>query len=283
MRRTWWGALLVMFALMVAIPNLAFGETRVTAAGEPRQAVEAQVVIDGNVVGRFTEVSGLDIAVEQVATVCRKGDDNDCDDLEWGVATLRASWQVASVLAELESSSWLTTRAKHDMAKSAIRNLKAIVRQVETTLTDPAATMKTKHDTVKNSINNVRLVVTVLNETAASETGVDQVALGRLAAAVRALEALDSGWALRYRPGRPVYGNITLEGARGSSSGLAEWYQEVLDGKVDRKSGSIILLDRSGAEVARYNFYEAWPCRYSATLAIERIELAVEKVERVTK
>ncbi|MBW1879663.1 MAG: phage tail protein [Deltaproteobacteria bacterium] len=41
-------------------------------------------------------------------------------------------------------------------------------------------------------------------------------------------------------------------------------------------------------EVARYNFYEGWPCKWyvpdmdsdSSGMAIEKIELAIEKMER---
>jgi len=51
----------------------------------------------------------------------------------------------------------------------------------------------------------------------------------------------------------------------------------------------VIILDQDGTtEVARYNFFEAWPCKWnvpdmdsdSSAMAIEKIELAVEKVER---
>ena len=56
----------------------------------------------------------------------------------------------------------------------------------------------------------------------------------------------------------------------------------------ERKSGSVIVLDRAGDEVLRYNFYEAWPVRWKApsldskggTRMIEELELVVERVER---
>ena len=56
-----------------------------------------------------------------------------------------------------------------------------------------------------------------------------------------------------------------------------------------RRAGSIIILDEDGeTEVARYNFYEGWPCKWnvpdmdadSSAMAIEKIEIATEKVER---
>lgn len=280
MRRTTWAALLA--AIMVAImPALALGETKGAPTSEPRQAVEAQLIIDGRVVGSFTDVSGLEIEVQQVDAVCRDGKDDDCDGAAWEKAMLQAMWRVGSASDALEQTAWLTTRARHDIAMNAIRNLKARVRQVEESLTDPAATLKTKHDTAKNAIGNVRFVTEVLTETAEGEAGVDRQALERLTDAVRALQTLDSQWVVRKRPGRPTYGNITFKGPVGSTGGLQDWYKQVLDGKVERKSGSIIYLDRTGAEVLRYNFFEAWPCRYSApSMAVEQIEFVVEKIER---
>ena len=70
---------------------------------------------------------------------------------------------------------------------------------------------------------------------------------------------------------------------------LWQWRKNIEDGNIDRRSGSVIVLDNDGAtEVARYNFYEAWPCKWnvpdmdsdSSAMAIEKIEIAVEKVER---
>ena len=58
--------------------------------------------------------------------------------------------------------------------------------------------------------------------------------------------------------------------------------------KSERKSGSVIVLDKSGSEILRYNFYEAWPTRWKApsldskgdTHMIEELELVVERVEK---
>ncbi|MDB6034581.1 MAG: wapA, partial [Verrucomicrobiales bacterium] len=50
-------------------------------------------------------------------------------------------------------------------------------------------------------------------------------------------------------------------------SNTAEWYKwrkAVLDGKVDRKSMSVIFHNDAGEEASRYNFFEAWPCRWKA-------------------
>ena len=66
------------------------------------------------------------------------------------------------------------------------------------------------------------------------------------------------------------------------------WIQSVIDGKMQRKSGSIVLWSDAGWESARFNFYEAWPCKWKGfsldgkgtDVNVEEIELAVEKIER---
>lgn len=94
---------------------------------------------------------------------------------------------------------------------------------------------------------------------------------------------------VRKKPGRTTYANIVLERGYTATDDLWQWRQNIENGKIDRRSGSIIVLDQDGqTEVARYNFYEGWPCKWyvpdmnsdSSAMAIEKIEIAVEKVER---
>lgn len=94
---------------------------------------------------------------------------------------------------------------------------------------------------------------------------------------------------VRKKPGRTTYANIVLERGYTATDDLWTWRQNIENGKIDRRSGSIIILDQDGqTEVARYNFYEGWPCKWyvpdmsadSSAMAIEKIEIAVEKVER---
>ncbi|MEZ4445171.1 MAG: phage tail protein [Polyangiaceae bacterium] len=69
---------------------------------------------------------------------------------------------------------------------------------------------------------------------------------------------------------------------------LYDWHQRIADGNIERKNGSIVLLDRKGDEVARWNFDRAWPTKWdgpdlngeSNDLAIEMIELAHEGIRR---
>ena len=94
---------------------------------------------------------------------------------------------------------------------------------------------------------------------------------------------------VRKKPGRTTYSNIVLERGYTATDDLWQWRKNIEDGKIDRRAGSIIILDQDGqTEVARYNFYEGWPTKWnvpeldsdSSSMAIEKIEIAIEKVER---
>ena len=94
---------------------------------------------------------------------------------------------------------------------------------------------------------------------------------------------------VRKKPGRTTYANIVLERGYTATDDLWQWRKNIEDGKIDRRSGSIVVLDQDGeTEVARYNFYEAWPCKWyvpdmdsdTSGMAIEKVEIATEKVER---
>lgn len=93
---------------------------------------------------------------------------------------------------------------------------------------------------------------------------------------------------VRKRPGRVRYGNIVLKRGLLESTELWDWFRAVVNGAVERKSGSIILTADDRSEVLRYNFFEGWPCRWksfaldaaASDSLIEELEIAVEKVER---
>ena len=93
---------------------------------------------------------------------------------------------------------------------------------------------------------------------------------------------------VRKLPGLTKYTNITLKWGLTDSRELYDWYKDVVNGKIDRKSGSIILLDLEGNEKVRWNFFDAWPTKWDGPdftakgndVAIETLELAHERVER---
>jgi len=93
---------------------------------------------------------------------------------------------------------------------------------------------------------------------------------------------------LRKRPGRTKYQNVTLKRGYVNSDELWQWRKKVIEGRVERKSGSVILCADDGSEIMRYNFFEAWPAKWKGftldgkgnDVNVEEIELAVEKIER---
>lgn len=94
---------------------------------------------------------------------------------------------------------------------------------------------------------------------------------------------------VRKLPGQTKYPNITLKWGMTDDRRMYDWYRDVVKGKIVRKSGSIILNDLEGKEVARWNFFEAWPTKWDSgdlnakgtDVFIETLELAHEKIERV--
>lgn len=94
---------------------------------------------------------------------------------------------------------------------------------------------------------------------------------------------------VRKKPGITKYSNITLKRVYTGNSDLWEWYRTVINGAVERRAGSIILMRADRTEIERYNFFEAFPVRYKnyeldstdgTSPLIEEIELAVEFFER---
>jgi phage tail-like protein len=89
-------------------------------------------------------------------------------------------------------------------------------------------------------------------------------------------------------PGLAKYGNLTLRRGVTDDRELYDWHVAAVNGDVQRKSGSIVVLDRRGQEKARWNFFDAWPQRWEGPalnaegtdVAIETLELAVERLER---
>ncbi|MGC6491744.1 MAG: phage tail protein [Myxococcota bacterium] len=97
---------------------------------------------------------------------------------------------------------------------------------------------------------------------------------------------------VRKKPGRTTYTNIVLERGYTATDDLWKWRKSIEDGVIDRRAGTITVLDNDGETiVAEFNFYQAWPCKWhvpeidsdQSGMAIEKIELAVERVERVMR
>jgi phage tail-like protein len=94
---------------------------------------------------------------------------------------------------------------------------------------------------------------------------------------------------MENKPGRFNAKDITLTRRFGKDKDVIKWVNALKSGKVERKSGSIILRDAQEQEVFRYNFYDAWVKEYEGpdlskgthdnTLLTERVVLSVGDLE----
>jgi phage tail-like protein len=95
---------------------------------------------------------------------------------------------------------------------------------------------------------------------------------------------------LHKRPGRTRQTNLTLR--RGIvDRRLWDWYLDLLEGRVERRNGSVIVRDPSGGEVEiEWQFRRAFPCKWQgpdlsaaqSAVAVEMLELCHEGLERRT-
>lgn len=92
----------------------------------------------------------------------------------------------------------------------------------------------------------------------------------------------------RKLPGMNKYSNISLKWGMTDDAQLWDWRKQAIDGKVERKNGSIVLLNDAGEEKLRWNFIAGWPTKwtgpsFNATgteVAIETLEIAHEGLEK---
>jgi phage tail-like protein len=86
----------------------------------------------------------------------------------------------------------------------------------------------------------------------------------------------------RKLPGLTKNANITLKWGTTDDASLWEWHKTVTDGVIERKNGSIVLLDDAGAEKLRWNFVEGWPTKWTGpSLNATGNEVAIETLEIV--
>jgi len=94
---------------------------------------------------------------------------------------------------------------------------------------------------------------------------------------------------VRKLPGKASYPDITLKWGITDDQSLYKWHLQAVQGKLERKSGSVVQLDDTGKEKTRWNFSNAWPSKWdgpaynakgndlaiaSLTLTCERLEIA---------
>lgn len=90
-------------------------------------------------------------------------------------------------------------------------------------------------------------------------------------------------------PGLVNYGHVTLRYGMTSSTDLWEWFNKVLEGNVERKNCSIVVLQSDGATPGlRWDLIDCWPSAWRAApldalgneIAIESLTLAFETLQR---
>jgi phage tail-like protein len=92
---------------------------------------------------------------------------------------------------------------------------------------------------------------------------------------------------VRKLPGLTKFGNITLKRGITQDAELWNWRKSIVDGNIDRRNGSIVLLDDNRSPVVRWNFHNGWICKWegpalsakSNEVAIETMEIAHEGLE----
>jgi phage tail-like protein len=93
---------------------------------------------------------------------------------------------------------------------------------------------------------------------------------------------------MRKLPGKRKYANLSLKrGFTPNGKDLWEWRKKVIEGKTQRLSGTITLLNEARQPTLVWKFYEAWPSKWAGPafnaknndVAIEEMELAVEGLE----
>jgi phage tail-like protein len=93
---------------------------------------------------------------------------------------------------------------------------------------------------------------------------------------------------VRKLPGLTRFGNIVLRRGVTQDADLWSWRKSIVDGEIDRRNGSIVLLDDQRNEVVRWHFRDGWICKWEGPMlnaranevAIETIEIAHEGLER---
>jgi phage tail-like protein len=113
-----------------------------------------------------------------------------------------------------------------------------------------------------------------------------------LGATTEVIETREGGdnTTVRKLPGKTTYTDITLKWGLTDSKELWAWRQQIIDGIIVRKTGSIVVYDLTNhVEVARWNFVNAWPSKWEGAsfnakgtdIAIDTLVLSHEGITRV--
>ncbi len=92
---------------------------------------------------------------------------------------------------------------------------------------------------------------------------------------------------VRKIPGLAKYAPITFKRGFTQNKDLWNWRKTVIDGKPQRSSGTITLLDETRQPVVRWKFFNAWASKLEGPgfnaktndIAIETLTIVVERLE----
>jgi phage tail-like protein len=85
---------------------------------------------------------------------------------------------------------------------------------------------------------------------------------------------------VRKLPGLMKYNNIVLKRGWTADKKLWVWRKKVIDGKTQRTTGAIILLNEARTPALRWNFREGWPSKWEGpALNAKTSEVAIETLE----
>ena len=92
---------------------------------------------------------------------------------------------------------------------------------------------------------------------------------------------------VRKLPGQRKYTNISFKRGYTNSKDLWEWRKKVIDGKAQRLSGTITLLDEARKPALVWKFSKGWPSKWAGPafnaknndVTIEEMEVAIKGLE----
>lgn len=92
----------------------------------------------------------------------------------------------------------------------------------------------------------------------------------------------------RKMPGLNTYSNLSLKWGISDDKEFWDWRLKAMQGGVERKNGSIVLMDDTGEAKMRWNFVNGWPTKWSGPsfnatgneVAIESVDIAHEGLTR---
>jgi phage tail-like protein len=90
-------------------------------------------------------------------------------------------------------------------------------------------------------------------------------------------------------PGQVEYADVSLRYGLTASQELFDWFMSAVNGSVQRKNVSIVMLDSTGvSETMRWDLFNAWPSEWRGAalnaldheVAIESLTLVFETLQR---